>query len=77
MNDLTEITDSDGRSPLAIAIENDNREVERYLRDNGCTLDDGDKQCLLLKACERGQLDSVKKLVDSDNSKLTSKHCML
>ena len=36
--------------------------MEQYLRDNGCTEDE-----LLLRACQVGQLDMVKDLIEDHN----------
>ena len=69
----TETTDSDGRSPLYWAISKDIREVERYLRDHGCTVVDGDKDRLLVRACEAGRLDMVKELIEDHDCDPTSK----
>ena len=60
------MTDSEELSPLAIAIKNGNTELERYLRNQGCTLSDNDdKQELLFTVCEHGQLDTLKDLLES------------
>ena len=67
------MTDRRRRSPLAVAIKNGKRGVEKYLRDQGCTISDDDKQELLFFACQHGQLDLVKSLVGEYNTDLTSK----
>ena len=69
----TEITDSDGYSPLELAITNYSTEVERYLRGHGCTVVDGDKDRLLVRACEVGRLDVMKELIEDHNCDPTSK----
>lgn len=69
----TEMTDSNGYSPLAIAIENGMIEVERYLRDNGCTVD-GDNQWLLFAACKHGRQELIKELVEVHDCDPSSKH---
>ena len=72
------MTDSEGLSPLAISIKYDKRELEKYLRDCGCTLNDDDnKQELLFKACERGRLDIVTELVEVHNCDPSSKHYVM
>ena len=76
------MTDSEGLSPLAISIKFDKREVEKYLRDYGCTLNDDDnnlKQELFFKACgEQGRLDLVKHLLDDiPNCDPSSKHYVM
>ena len=65
------MTDSEGFSPLAVALYNDKREVERYLRDQGCTLGDSE----LFAACECGRLDIVTELVEVDKCDPSSKQC--
>lgn len=66
------MTDSDGHSPLDIAIKHDKKEAEKYLRDHGSTAGDGHKEKLLLVACEQGRLDVVEEVVDVYNCDLTS-----
>ena len=69
----TEITGSDGCSPLGWAFSKDITEVERYLRDHGCTVVDGDKDQILVRACEAGRLDVMKELIEDHGCDPTSK----
>ena len=69
----TEITGSDRCSLLYWAISKDITEVERYLRDQGCTVVDGNKERLLVRACEAGRLDVMKELIEDHNYDPTSK----
>ena len=61
--------DKEGRSPLAVAIDNKRTEVAVYLLELGCRLDDRKKSGLLLQACGEGELkvgrlETVKRLVE-------------
>ena len=69
----TESTGIDGHSPLYWAIYKDRTEVERHLREYGCTVDDGDKDRLLVGACKAGRLDVMKELIEDHNCDPTSK----
>ena len=64
------VRDADGQSPLDVALDEgseDNGDVGLYLmKHNGCG-DEQDKAKLLCKACQRGNLDVVKELVEQHN----------
>ena len=60
--------DWEGYSPLGVAINKKQTDVAIYLLEHGCTLDNEQKQHLMLQACGQGELqgrlDVVKKLVE-------------
>ena len=64
------VRDDNGRSPLDVALDEDswdNGHVGLYLmKHHGC-VDEQDKAKLLCKACQRGNLDVVKELVEQHN----------
>ena len=64
------VRDDNGRSPLDVALDEGSRDdahVGLYLiKRHGC-LDEQDKAKLLCKACQRGNLDVVKELVEQHN----------
>ena len=64
------VRDDNGRSPLDVALDEgseDNGRVGLYLiKHHGC-VDEQDKAKLLCKACQRGNLDVVKELVEQHN----------
>ena len=64
------LRDGYGRSPLDVALDKDSEEncnVGFYLiYHHGCG-DEQDKAKLLCKACDRGNLDVVKELVEQHN----------
>ena len=64
------VRDDNGRSPLDVVLDEinlDDGDVGLYLiKHNGC-VDEQDKAKLLCKACQRGNLDVVKELVEQHN----------
>ena len=64
------VRDDNGQSPLDVVLDEESRDnghVGLYLmKHHGC-VDEQDKAKLLCKACQRGNLDVVKELVEQHN----------
>ena len=64
------VRDDNGRLPLELALDEESKDDGRVglylIKHHGC-VDEQDKAKLLCKACQRGNLDVVKELVEQHN----------
>ena len=71
------VRDDNGRSPLDVVLNEgckDNGRVGLYLMKHHRCVDEQDKAKLLCKACQRGNLDVVKELVEQHNVDLNGEY---